>query len=237
MRIRFEELAEQMNLGGLPVPAFIRDPKLRTEFWNNWVDTTLVRDVGRVFGKGYDPDYCHSLVRALAKALPNGDYPSLAYIQGNKRKARRYIQALENIFFLRRIPVHESGAGLDHWIFGDSGLALHLSPQKSGPEVSLAIARHYVLNEIFCFNEYQGFPLKLNYFKSARGSVVDLVWNGFPIKIIAQSISPTQMGYPARSVEGAMKALKVKRGVILAPTNSLSLPKTGICLLPWSYWS
>ncbi|MGK5082542.1 AAA family ATPase [Bdellovibrionota bacterium FG-1] len=236
-RFRAEDVAEQMSLGGLPVPAFVRDPKMRTEYWNNWLDTTIARDASRAYGKGFDPDYCFSLIRMLAKALPKGEYPSLNEITGDKRKAKRYIQALENIFFLRRFTIHEPGVGNDHWIFGDAGLAFHLSPQKEGPEVSLSIARHYLLNEIFCLNEYQGFVVQKTFYKSIHGPVIDFVWNGIPIKIIHESIAPSQMEYHSRSLVGAMKALKVKRAVLLAPVNTVHLPKQGVCLLPWGFWS
>jgi len=236
-RVRFEDLGGQMARGGLPVPAFIRDTKVLNEYWNNWLDTTLVRDAAKAFGKGFDPDYCIALIRMLAKALPNGDYPSLSYVVGDKRKAKRYIKALEEIFFLRRFTVHEAGFGNDHWIFGDAGLAFHLCPVKNGTEVNLALARHYVLNEIFCFNEYQGFVLHKNYFKSTRGPVVDLVWNGIPVKIIQETVTPSGMEYQRRALEGAMKALGVSRSILLAPVNTVHLPKKGVCLLPWSYWS
>ncbi len=236
-RFKFEDLSVQMRSGGLPVPAFIRDENMCKEYWNNWLDTTIVRDAARAYGKGFDPDYCFSLIQMLAKALPNADYPSLSYVRGDKRKAKRYIQALENIFFLRRFTVQEPGVGNDHWMFGDSGLAFHLSPIKTGPEVSLSIARHYLLNEIFCFNEYQRFVMRKNYYKSIHGPVIDLVWQNIPIKIMSETIAPSQMEYHARSLTGAMKALGVKRAVLLAPVNTVHLPKQGVCLLPWSYWS
>jgi hypothetical protein len=108
------------------VPAFLRDSKVRLKYWDNWIETTQLRDTQKAYGKGFDPEYCQSLIRMLAKALPEGEYPSLAYVSGDKRKAKRYIAALESIFFLRRFTVHEAGTGNDHWIFGDSGLAYAL---------------------------------------------------------------------------------------------------------------
>ncbi|MCM2324486.1 MAG: AAA family ATPase [Oligoflexia bacterium] len=237
LRVRSEEVAAQMKAGGLPVPAFVRDPKVRTEYWNNWLDTTIARDAAKAYGRGFDMEYCSALLRMLARALPDGEYPSLAYVIGDKRKAKRYLEALESIFLLRRMTVHELGAGNDHWLFGDSGLAFHLSPEKQGLNVSLSIARHYLLNEIFCLNEYSGHPLPKLYYKSARGSVIDLVWNGIPLKIINESIAPSQMGYHKRAVEGAMGTLGAKRGILLAPVNQAHLPKKGVCLLPWGFWS
>ena len=77
----------------------------------------------------------------LAKALPEGEYPSLAFVTGDKRKGKKYIQALEDIFILRRCKVREEGVGNDHWISGDSGLAFHLSSQKNGHGTRLRVPR------------------------------------------------------------------------------------------------
>lgn len=153
-RFTVEELSSQINLGGLPVPAFLRDDHVRCQYWDNWLDTTLNRDAQKAYGKGFDPEYCCSLVRMLAKALSEGEYPSLQFVNGDKRKAKRYILALQDV--LRRLTVHEGGVGTDHWKFGDSGLAHHLAPQKNGTGVLLSLARHFIFNDICCFNEYQG---------------------------------------------------------------------------------
>jgi predicted AAA+ superfamily ATPase len=236
-RFSVEELTSQMNLGGLPVPAFLRDHRVRSHYWDNWLDTTLSRDAQKSYGTGFDPEYCMALVRMLARALPEGEYPSLDFVTGDKRKAKKYIQALQDIFFLRRFTVHEEGVGKDHWIFGDSGLAFHLAPQKSGPGTLLSLARHMVLNEIFCFNEYQGHSLSNLYFKSARGSVIDLVWDNIPVRIIAEGGASSSLGYYERAMNGAMKTLKAPRGILVAPTNLISIPKKGIAVVPWSYWS
>lgn len=237
-RFTVEALSSQINLGGLPVPAFLRDDQVRQQYWDNWLDTTLNRDAQRAYGKGFDPEYCFSLVRMLAKSLPEGEYPSLHFVNGDKRKAKRYILALQDIFFLRRLTVHESGVGTDHWTFGDSGLAHHLAPQKNGAGALLSMARHFILNEIFCFNEYQGLRLPLRYFKSKRGAVIDLVWGDIPIRIIPESVSSESMGYYERALKGAMKTLASERGILVAPTNQIYLPKQkGIGIVPWTYWS
>lgn len=237
-RFSFEDIAAQMNLGGLPVPAFIRDEQMRTHYWNNWLDTTLNRDAQKAFGKGYDPDYCFALIRMLAQALPLGEYPSLSFVSGDKRKAKRYIAALQDIFFLRRFSCHERGVGNDHWIFGDSGLAYHLSTEKNGSGIMLSLIRHMVLNEIFCFCEYRGEPLPKIFYKSARGSMVDLVWKQIPIRIIVQKAGKLgEGGYAERALQGAMKKLGVNQGLLVAPLNQIVIPKKGIGIVPWSFWS
>jgi predicted AAA+ superfamily ATPase len=236
-RFRSDEIASQMELGGLPVPAFIRKPELREQYWQSWFETTIVRDAAKAFGRGFDAEKCMGVVRQLALALRDGEYPSLEYVTIDKRVAKKYITALESIFFLRRISIYDLGIGKDHWIFGDSGLAFFLSGEIRGPSITLALARHYILNEIFSYYEYHGHPIPRLYYKSSRSSIVDLVIKDIPIKIIAEGISPTKMGWHERPLLGAMKKLGATTGLIVAPVDYIHLPKKGVGIVPWSYWS
>ena len=75
------------------------------------------------------------------------------------------------------------------------------------------------------------------YYKSARGSPVDLVWNDVPIKVTVQKAS--QQAYEERSLAGALKTLGLKRAVLVSPHASVVLPKRseGIGAVPWNFWS
>ena len=230
-------VAKQMTLGGLPVSAFLRDENVREQYWRSWVETSIFRDAGKVFGRGFDPERCDSLVRQLSQALDNGEYPSFAYVTDNKRVAKKYIRALESIFFLRRFTVHEKGTGLDHWMFGDSGLAYYLATKKHGEGLMLSMARHFVLNEIFSLYEYHGKSFPRCYFKSPRGAVIDLVIENTPIRIVHETISPSKTGWYERALKGAMQALNATRGILVAPVDYVHLTQRGISIVPWSYWS
>lgn len=237
-RFKSEDLAMQMELGGLPVPAYIRNSSLRNQYWQSWVETTIMRDASKAFGKGFDADKCMSVVRQLAKALTEGEYLSLDFVSMDKRVANKYIQALESIFFLRKINIHDLGVGKTYWMFGDSGLAFHLASQSRGEGTALSIARHFILNEIFSYFEYHGFPVSPFYYKSTRGTPIDLVINDTPIKIVNESVSPGKIGWLERPLLGAMKTLKSKTGYIVAPVDYIHLPKNGgVGIIPWSYWS
>ncbi len=239
IRFKTEDIAQQMQLGGLPVPAFIRDEEMRIQYWKSWVDTTLLRDTQKAYGRNFNPDICMSIVRMLSRALLDGEYPSLDYVKKDKRIAKKYIQALESIFFLRRISIHEYGTGKDYWIFGDSGLAYYLSNQTRGSNITLSLARHFILNEIFSLYEYNGQNLPHLYFKSQRGSIIDLVLGNMPIKIINETVSPTKIGWHERPILGAMKKLNSPIGLIVAPVDYIHLPpkNKGIGIVPWSFWS
>ena len=72
------------------------------------------------------------------------------------------------------------------------------------------------------------------YYKSAKGSPVDWVWNGIPMKIVLGS---SHSGWEERSLVGAMKSLESPIGYLIAPVEKPVVVKTGIGIVPWHYWS
>jgi predicted AAA+ superfamily ATPase len=97
------------------------------------------------------------------------------------------------------------------------------------------LGRIFVLNEILARSEYSGSAIQPLYFKSARGSPVDLLWKDTLIKI---STAPkSQLAYDERALAGAMRKLKVNRALLCVPRDEVILEKKGISVVPWSYWS
>jgi predicted AAA+ superfamily ATPase len=236
-RFSVEEIASAMVRGGLPVPAFLRDSNALDMYWKTWLDTLVYRDLNRAYGKSYDPEIAFDILKRMAKIFLNGDLPAVQDLGVNPRKIRPYLEAMQTVFLVQRFRCHEEGVGKDLWLLGDSGLANYLMEQKVSPGASFTLARHFILNEILSQQEYIGKSLRKTYFKSAKGSIIDFVWDNVPIKII-ESYSPSN-GWQIRALEGAMKKLKSPLGLLVAPTDLVDLPKKGkgIGIIPWSYWS
>jgi predicted AAA+ superfamily ATPase len=237
LRFQVEHSAAAMKTGGMPVPAFLRDPLTWEIYWKSWLDAMVYRDVGRVFGKNYDPELAMDILKQYGKTLREGEVVTFSHFKVSARKLRPYFEAMETVFILKRFRCHEAGVGKDFWMLGDSGLANYLMGPRPSPGVSLSSARHFILNEILAQNEYAGKSLATTYYKSAKGSLVDFVWDGVPIKILEESHS--SMGWQERALAGAMKKLNSQIGIIVSPNDHIQLPKNkkGIAYVPWSYWS
>ncbi len=233
-RFTIENFAKQMVKGGLPVPMFARDAGARDLYWKSWIETTIYRDTAKLFGTSYDPDLAMVILRRFGALLSEGELPTLRHFELPSRKLRSYLAAMEGVFLLRRLICHERGIGKDVWILGDSGLAHYLMSNQPGAGATLSLARHTLLNEISAHEEYHGRSLPLVYYKSATGTPVDLIWNGIPLKITA---SATALGWEKRALEGAMKALGAKRGLLVAPRERPQLETTGVSVIPWTFWS
>lgn len=234
-RFGIERLSLQTPRGGMPVPLFSRDSGMRSQYWKNWIATTLGRDLARVYGRGYDADFAEKVLFEIVRHHEQGIFPTIGDFRFDSRRTKKYLNALRGVFIVRTLPCHETGTGKDVFYLSDSGMAHALMKRPAGKSVSLTLTRIFILNEIFASAHYAGQTPRWSYFKSRKGSPLDLVWDHVPIKIIG---STRQTGWDERAVAGAMKALGSKTGLLTGPTDHVTLPKKqGIGLVPWTYWS
>lgn len=234
-RFGIERLSLQTTRGGMPVPLFSRDDGMRTQYWQSWINTTLGRDLSRVFGKGYDPDFAEKILFEIVRHHEQGFFPTVGDFRYDSRRTKKYLNALRSVFIVRILPCHEAGTGKDVCYLSDSGMARSLMRQPLSDSVSLTLTRIFILNEIFANAHYAGQTQRWAYFKSRKGEPLDLVWNNIPIKIIT---STRQTGWEERAVVGAMKTLRSKSGLLIGPTDHVTLPKKqGVGMVPWTYWS
>ncbi len=234
-RFGIERLSLQTTRGGMPVPLFSRDAGIRVQYWKNWIATTLGRDLARVYGRGYDADFAEKVLFELIRQHEQGVFPTIGDFKYDARRTKKYLNALRSVFIVRSLPCHEAGTGKDVFYLSDSGMAHALMKHAVSESISLTLTRIFVLNEIFANAHYAGQATRWTYFKSRKGSPIDLVWNDVPIKIIG---STRRTGWEERAVEGARQALQSKVGLLAGPTDHVTLPKRRcIGLVPWTYWS
>lgn len=240
--VRFDcaALSRASITGGMPFPAFLHDAEQRRLYWQSWLETTLLRDLARFFPRGFDPDFAFLILDKMAAALRNGELPTLKHFPHPIRKVRQYLNAMEDIFLLRKITCHSEGIGKEVWLLADSGLAAYLMGQVMGEGCTLSLVRHFLWNEVSCQAHYQAIHLSRYYYKSAQGSPVDFILDGVPFRIVPTVTAITQqLGFEERPLLGAMKKLNSPVGYLLGPIDKPQLPskKGGIGILPWTVWS
>lgn len=241
--IRFTpgQLAKYSIQGGMPVPLFLRDPVQREAYWQGWLETTINRDLYRVYGGGYQPEIASKILAEFGSIFLQGEIPTVSRFTLASRKLNKYLKAMETIFLIRRIPMHPSGTGLDGWLMLDSGLCGYLMKQHKGTGPSLSLIRHAVWNELLSNYEYRFSPYRPFYYKSAKGTPIDWVDDehkaAFKIILEGRGNGHT-LAYSERALAGAMKTFKLSRGFLVCPIEKPEIPKkAGIGLLPWTYWS
>jgi hypothetical protein len=239
-RFDSSQLARSAITGGLPVPAFMRDQSQRDLYWRSWLETTIYRDLARLFKRGFDADLAFIILEKMASVLRDGELPTLKHFIQPARKVRMYLSAMEEIFLLRKINCHPLGIGKEVWLFTDSGLATYLIGTTLGEGVTLSLVRQFIWNEISVQVEYQGKRLSRFYYKSAQGNPVDFVIDDVPFRIVPNVTGITrQRDWEERALKGAMEKLDAKYGYLLGPVNKAELPPKngGVGISPWTAWS
>lgn len=238
-RFTIEEFSRNMTLGGLPVPLFSRDLNQRWNYFSQWTQTLLLRDLRQLIPGAYDPELALQLLQKIGALHLAEELPTLKTIPWPAKKIGKYLNGLENAFVLRKINPHPAGVGQPAYYFGDAGLAWYFMNQAQGLSGSLALAKHYLLNEIFANLEYSQQPAlhSLTYFQNSKSRPVDLIWNETPLKVIGTS-SLRNQGWEERSLQGALKKLGSNKAYFIAPVEKkMLLGKSGIGVLPWTSWS
>ncbi len=240
-RFGVREIMPALISGGMPVPSFMRDADQREQYWASWLQTVVFRDLALFFKRGFDPDFALRVLDRMAWVMRDGELPTLKHFKDPARKVRNYLDAMQEIFLVRKIACHAEGIGKEVWIFFDSGLAAHLMRETDGEGVTLSLARHFLWNEFAARSLYRGKRLVREYFKTAQGSPVDIITEDrIPIRIVPSAVAVTRrLKVEERAVVGAMKKLKVNQGFLLAPVSEGFLPPKGkgMGVLPWGVWS
>ncbi len=241
LKVPAEDLAKASIDGGMPIPMFLRDREQQKAFWSGWLDTTIYRDLAHMYGRGYKPDIALRILREFGVALKNAEWPGLRSFSAPARTLHKYLEAMEIIFLVNRMPAHPKSVGGDVWRLLDSGLACYLMGTSDGDGPTLSLMRHYILNELEARLEYSGQKSAFSHYRAAKGASIDFIDedSGTAFRIVT-SIKRTKggFGWDERPLRGAMKTLGLKQGYLVAPTSIIEHPKKGqIGLLPWSYWS
>jgi predicted AAA+ superfamily ATPase len=235
-RFSWESLLQHAPKGGMPVPMFLRNENQVNDYWKGWLETSIYRDLANCFKKSYQPETSKSILRTMGRVMAEGELPTLSHFEIDSRRLRNYLEAMETIFLVRRISCHERGVGKDMWMFGDSGLARYYMGNSKTDQATLSLIRHTLWNETSALMGYLGESENRQYFKSARGTVIDWVWDNVPMKIVT---SLKQRAFQERALRGAMDALEAKNGYLIAPIDRIEIPPRtgGVGVLPWSMWS
>jgi hypothetical protein len=95
------------------------------------------------------------------------------------------------------------------------------------------------INDIITSYEYSGHRPRPRYFKTARGSPIDLIWNDSLIKI--SSSRKSQVDYDLSQLRAALKKLKMESGVLPWGYDQSDIDAKGetskISTGPWTKYS
>ena len=159
-----------LDSGGMPGIAFVREPQVRADFFQDWIDLTCQRDIHQFKRLKLDSELTFALFRHAAILAE----PTAAALgretRANHKKIGTHLKALCELFVFTRLDPHPSGTGKPLYLPLDAGIAGHLgAPLMRRLQIAL-------MNERMASNTYGGGKRHaFHYYRSTGKRVVHLV--------------------------------------------------------------
>jgi predicted AAA+ superfamily ATPase len=154
--------------GGMPAVCFSRDASVRTDYWEQWLETTCERDL-RFFGQG---KLSGDLARGILEECARLELPMASEIarkvRVDSRRIKSHLAALADLFVLREVHPHPGGVGKPIYLPFDSGLAGHLGADLRRLWQTWFLVEHLVRKTLRGVT-----PETPRYYLTQRGSFVD----------------------------------------------------------------
>lgn len=177
--LRRRDYLERAHRGGYPEALRRTAPRRRSRFFANYVADLLDRDIRQVadIARGSEMRRLVSLL-----AAQTGGLLSVNRLAGELAitapTVRRYIETLETIFLVRRLPAWSANAttravATPKLIFLDSGLAAHLAGNHLSDAAEGPLLESFVLAEIARQLEWSTTDARLYHYRDRDGHEVD----------------------------------------------------------------
>ena len=224
--LELKHIQQYMKLGGMPGVCFFRDSKIRTDYWEQWLETLCERDL-KTFSKGR---LSGDLARRILEQCATLQLPMIQNIAKNTRiDARRiqtHIDALVDLFIVRPIQPHAGSTGKTIYIPFDCGLSSHLGAGMNRLWQVWFLVEWYNQR---AFNFKQ--TVHPQFYLTSRHSFVDFVTENTGHLFCGE---PSPSRSYLMTAQAAAKKLSNKPFIIHCATNQSSHSvNKGIQALPW----
>ncbi len=220
---------EQLDRGGMPGIAFVRDSAERRALIDEWLRLICERDLGQFKKLKLDGE----VAREIFQFMNQLEEPTAAALaRATKINARRigvHLKALEHLFSVYHLRMHPAAQGTKPiFVTLDAGIAGYLGASLRR-KILISL-----LNERLCFHHYAGRSgVKFYYFRSRTKNHIDLIEES-ELGTHAFQIFETEswQGTDLELMKAFLKKVPQANATILAPVREDS-KISGITLSPW----
>jgi len=208
---RLRGLLRYFQMGGMPAVCFLRDADQIERYWTEWLESTCRRDLHELSLGRLSSDLALQILE-LACQLEFPDSAAIAAkLRVDARRIRTHLEALEDLFLLRRWEPDEGSVGKTMMLPFDCGLAAHIkaTPQRLW-QIGVA---HELLNQARFSGKKE--PL-LRYNKTSRGSFCDFVLDDRAIRFNDEPFPSSRMMLTVAALE---KRLPKKKIIVASQTD------------------
>lgn len=182
------QVLHHLDRGGFPGIFAVRDRGSRGEFFQDWINLTLERDLHQFPGISVDTE----LAQEIFQRIPLLDEPNASNlakaVKRDTRNVQKILNLLEILFVVHRLSPHREGTGKPLYFLCDVGLASHL-----GADFERQLWT-WLLQEQLAQRGFQNDEgWKLFYFRSPKGKFLHLILENLRLKqVVAIKIISTE---------------------------------------------
>lgn len=169
-RVLREHTLKYLERGGLPGIFSIRNDKERLNFFKDWVDLTINRDLHQIKGLRLDSATAHDILRYIATQSET-DLSSIAKkLRLSYRKVESHVTALKALFAIYEVRALPEGTGKSQFFLCDVGIA-----ESLGATFEKKL-QTWVLIEFLSKNSYSNNAIdEVFTYRTTKGSRIEFV--------------------------------------------------------------
>ena len=196
LRANRSQMLKHLERGGFPGIFAVRDESARKEFFRDWLDLTLDRDIHQFPGVSVDTELAGEIIQQIV-LLPEPNASNLAKAtKKDTRKILQILRLLETLFVVQRLTPFKEGTGKPLFFLCDVGLAAYL-----GADFERKLWTWLLQEQLSQRNCRSDDGWRLHYYRSPKGKFLHLVAENLKEKkISALKIISTEQ-FDARDFE------------------------------------
>ncbi|MEK7692260.1 MAG: AAA family ATPase [Bdellovibrionota bacterium] len=226
--VDLSSLLRYLERGGMPAICFTREADVRQEYWQGWLEKLCEQDL-KQFSRGrMESDLAYEAIRQCC-LLEDPCAATIAKAIGqDSRRVLNHLDALVDLFVLRRLEAHPKGVGKTRFMPFDCGLAQFFGAPLFR-RLQIAFFHHFVNERTYAGIETRG---QLTYYRHPKGAAFDFVIGGRHFVRILDKVGPG--GREVQKAEGIVGRIPKSRLTFLCATDE-NLGPLGdkIAALPW----
>ena len=237
-RVTSAQIEKWLKRGGMPVFCDKEDQQERHLLIYYWLEAICYRDLSLLYGKGFNGDVAMELLRLIAQT--DGPF-SLAKASNqlgvSTEKIKHYLQAMESLFLIYRLPNYRANHGQPVYILFDSGVLDFLLDGGETHFCREQCLKTLVINEILAQYEYSSqVRPKLYHYRSSGGAELPIVLTSKSQTLaIDLHLSASIKPYRLRSIKSFLKQNPTAKGYVLAPVEHHQVLDERLFIIPWQW--
>ena len=165
-----KEFLKHLRQGGFPGIFFVRDQSEFKSLMQDWLQTTIYRDLLTFPKVKPSPELALDILTACANLEDTSASSIAKFLDTDLRRIKSHLHLLSLLFVLHALPPFRQSTGSSQYFLADTGLATYLGANLE-KQIHTQLIWERVSQHMYSFGEMP----KIFFYKSAKGKIIHLL--------------------------------------------------------------